>query len=137
MHPTPYNVSDAQSLMAFQTHKKELAVAFLLWWFLGIFGGHRFYLGRAASGIAMLSITVVSIPLALIFIGVLTLGAVWIWWLVDAFLLSGWVTQHNMWVMSAIAAQTNHAPHPYPALPESMDSQTGTGSRAGLHSRDY
>jgi TM2 domain-containing membrane protein YozV len=53
--------------------------AYLLWFFLGPFGGHRFYLGRKGSAIAqlLLSLSVfgllISIP----------------WWIIDVFLIGG------------------------------------------------
>jgi TM2 domain-containing membrane protein YozV len=42
--------------MQFVSHKKILP-AFLLSFFLGVFGAHRFYTGRVASGIVMLLLT--------------------------------------------------------------------------------
>src|ERR1035437_5911944 len=56
-----------------EDRKKSVASTWILWFFLGIFGAHRFYLGRIGTGIGML----------------LTLGGLWIWWIVDAFLMSG------------------------------------------------
>lgn len=54
-------------------------VAWLLWFFLGLVGGHRFYLGRGGSGFLMIIATICGfIP-----------GAIWL--LVDAFLLSGMI----------------------------------------------
>jgi len=53
--------------------KKSVAATWLLWLFLGLFGAHRFYLGRIGTGIAML----------------LTLGGFFIWAIVDAFLIPG------------------------------------------------
>jgi len=53
--------------------KKSVAATWLLWFFLGEFGAHRFYLGRIGTGIAML----------------LTLGGLLIWALVDGFLVPG------------------------------------------------
>jgi TM2 domain-containing membrane protein YozV len=44
--------------------QKSWVVALLLAFFLGVFGGHRFYVGKKASGIAMLVLTVLS-PLTL------------------------------------------------------------------------
>ena len=35
--------TDAQTMMAYETHKKDMVIAYLLWYFLGVFGGHRFY----------------------------------------------------------------------------------------------
>ena len=46
--------------------------ALLLAFFLGVFGVHRFYVGKGKSGLAML----------------LTLGGVGIWWLVDIVMIA-------------------------------------------------
>lgn len=53
----------------------NMAVAYLLWLFLGIFSAHRFYLGRTTSAIFQ-------ILSYLIIVG-------FIWLLVDAFLIPG------------------------------------------------
>lgn len=63
---------NSQQLMAFQSeairYRKEPAVAFLLAFFLGLFGAHHFYLGRTRPGTIMLICTlsvvglVVSVP---------------------------------------------------------------------------
>lgn len=37
--------------------EKQLIVAFVLSFFLGIFGAHRFYVGKVGSGLAMLFLT--------------------------------------------------------------------------------
>jgi len=55
------------------SRKKSVAATWLLWLFLGELGAHRFYLGRVGSGIVML----------------LTLGGLFIWALVDAFIIPG------------------------------------------------
>ena len=54
-------------------------VAYLLWLFLGIFSGHRFYLGRPVSA-------VLQILSYLILIG-------FIWLLIDAFLIPGMIRE--------------------------------------------
>ena len=61
-----------QQLMAFESeamrYRKEPVLAFLLAFFLGIFGAHHFYLGRTRPGIIMLVCTlsvvglVISLP---------------------------------------------------------------------------
>ncbi len=49
-------ITDATVMMAFHVRKKDTLIAFLLWWFLGLFGGHRFYCNRAGSGAAFAAI---------------------------------------------------------------------------------
>lgn len=59
----------------------SVAVAYLLWFFLGLVGGHRFYLGRVGSAFGMILATACFlIP-----------GAIWA--LVDAFLIPGMIRQ--------------------------------------------
>ena len=88
--------SDAQTMMAYDAQKKSLAVAYILWWFLGMFGGHRFYLGQTGSAVVMLVVTLVSIPATLILIGFVGLLAIWIMWIVDAFTMPGTVKMQNL-----------------------------------------
>ncbi len=65
-----------------EKRKRNLVVAYLLWFFLGAFGAHRFYFGKIGSGVAMLLIVVLTLGLGAIVSG--------IWALVDAFLMPGW-----------------------------------------------
>ena len=92
MDSTAANVQSMQ----YDAMKKSVGVAFLLWFFLGGFGAHRFYLKHTGTAIAMLIITVVSIPLTLVIVGFIGLAAVGIWWIVDAFLISGMVEKYNL-----------------------------------------
>lgn len=55
----------------------SIAVAYLLWFFLGIFSGHRFYLGRPGTA-------VLQILSYFIIIG-------FIWLLIDGFLIPGMI----------------------------------------------
>ena len=64
---------------------KSLIVAYVLWFFLGIFGVHRFYLGRVKSGLWMLGLTAVGYLLTILIIGILPLIAVGFWWCIDAY----------------------------------------------------
>jgi len=65
--------SEQLSIVQSELEKKQKnkVVMYLLWWFLGIFGGHRFYLGDVGVGIGQL----------------LTLGGLGIWALIDVFLI--------------------------------------------------
>jgi len=58
---------------------KSKTVAFLLWFFLGIFSAHRFYLGKIGSGILYL----------------LTFQLLGFGWIIDLFLLGAQVEQYN------------------------------------------
>jgi len=66
---------------------KSIGIAYLLWFFFGTIGGHRFYLGRVGSAIAMLLITVLTLGLGLIITG--------IWAIIDAFLIPNMVGEEN------------------------------------------
>ncbi|MGL4312650.1 MAG: TM2 domain-containing protein [Sphingomonas sp.] len=65
-------------------------VAYLLWFFLGWLSGHRFYLGRPVSA-------VVQILSYLILIGV-------IWWIIDAFLISGMIREKRDAIRDELSA---------------------------------
>ena len=85
---------DARVLMLYEANKKTALVAYLLWFFLGLFGGHNFYLGR--TGVA-----VTQLILSLILIGmVITI----FWVLVDAFLIPGWVRRQNNLLATQLGA---------------------------------
>lgn len=74
-----------------QNDKKSMGAAYALWFFVGMFGGHRFYLGRSGSAIAQLVLTIVGFLTLVIGIGAVLLLAVAIWVLVDAFLIPGMI----------------------------------------------
>jgi TM2 domain-containing membrane protein YozV len=97
-------LSDVHAMMRFEANKKSILVAYLLWWFFGMFGGHRFYLGRTESAVAMLIITLVSIPLMFVLIGFVTIWISAIWAIVDAFLIPGICRQYNNDLANRLAA---------------------------------
>ncbi|MFL0108492.1 TM2 domain-containing protein [Tenacibaculum maritimum] len=59
---------------------KSNGTAYLLWFFLGFFSAHRFYLGKTGSALIYL------------FTGQLFL----IGWIIDAFILGGMVDKYNL-----------------------------------------
>lgn len=73
-----------------QLSPKNILVAYLLWFFLGQLGVHRFYLGRIGSGVAQLLLCVVGYVLMLALgLGLIFLIPLWIWLFVDIFLIPG------------------------------------------------
>jgi len=74
---------------------KSAAIAYILWFLLGLFGGHRFYLGRTGSAILMLILTLTGIGLPITAI----------WWLIDAFLIPGMAQDYNDRLRQKLAYQ--------------------------------
>ena len=77
--------NDARAMMLFEANKKTALVAYLLWFFVGLLGGHNFYLKRTGVAVTqlILSLTLVGILVTIV------------WVLVDAFLIPGWVRNQN------------------------------------------
>jgi TM2 domain-containing membrane protein YozV len=76
---------DTRTLLLYDANRKSALIAYVLWFFLGLFGAHNFYLKRTGVGVAQVILTITVIGL------VITL----IWVLVDAFLIPGWVRREN------------------------------------------
>ena len=86
-----------RALAQYDIEKKSLLVAYLLWFFLGYVGAHRFYLGKSLSGFVMLAFSAAVLLLTLVSFGVL--GFLWalvgLWWLIDALLIPGIAAGRN------------------------------------------
>ncbi|AMC01202.1 TM2 domain [Aerococcus viridans] len=65
---------------------KKPLVAWLLWFFLASFGGHRFYFGKIGSGFGMIAVTLF---LSSWMFGIPTI----IWFIYDAFQINKWLEQ--------------------------------------------
>jgi TM2 domain-containing membrane protein YozV len=85
-----------RSQMMFEANRKSVGVAYLLWFFVGWLGAHRFYLGQTGTGVAQLLLTLIGAVLAVVIIGFFLLAIVGVWLLVDLFLIPGMVQNHNM-----------------------------------------
>jgi TM2 domain-containing membrane protein YozV len=77
--------SDARAMMLFEANKKTAVVAYILWFFVGLFGGHNFYLKRTGVAVVQLILTITIVGMAITIF----------WVLVDAFLIPGWVRNQN------------------------------------------
>jgi TM2 domain-containing membrane protein YozV len=91
----PPDTAAARQMMLYDANRKSVGVAFLLWVFFGMVGGHRFYLGRIATGVVMLVLTLFSFVLTVVFIGYLGLTVMLAWALIDGFRIPGWVRGDN------------------------------------------
>lgn len=69
------------------TSQKSMALTLILWFFLGVFGAHRFYIGDSQSGSVMCFLWILGWLTCLIIVGIIPLLVVSIWWFVDLFLL--------------------------------------------------
>lgn len=87
-----------------QRAAKSLTVTYLLWFFLGSFGAHRFYLGSIAIGITHATLLVAGVapivvfggalydevlPTIFVLLGVAVLTCLVVWLAVDGFLIPG------------------------------------------------
>lgn len=77
--------------LTYDANKKSTGVAYLLWFFLGVFGAHRFYLGE--TGTAVVQLLLLLLGWMLFFLGWVALG---IWLIVDLFLIPGIIRRKNM-----------------------------------------
>ena len=72
---------------------KSKGIAYLLWFFLGWAGIHRFYVGKVVTGIIYL----------------LTFGLLGLGWFIDLFLLSGYVDTYNALHLAQLGVRNNNA----------------------------
>lgn len=78
---------------------KSMGIAYLLWLFAGVFGVHRFYLGRVGTGLLWL----------------FTFGFLGFGWLVDLFLIPSMVDHANLEAqILARGGPIMPVPHPRP-----------------------
>jgi len=90
-------------IMIYDANKRSVGVAYLLWFFLGGLGGHRFYVGKTGSAVAILVLTGLGILLSFVGVGVFLLAVVGIWVLVDAFLIPGWIRAKNTLLAASLS----------------------------------
>jgi TM2 domain-containing membrane protein YozV len=85
---------DTRALMLYEANSKSVLVAYILWFFVGLFGGHNFYLKRIGVAVTQLILTVTVVG------SVITL----VWIIVDAFLIPGWVRNQNNLLAAQLGA---------------------------------
>lgn len=86
-----------------QKPAKENWIAYILWFFLGQLGIHKFYLEQTFSGLVYLGLGLVGWATSFIFIGYFLLVPLWIMLFIDIFTIPGRVRrlnnlpEHNGW----------------------------------------
>jgi TM2 domain-containing membrane protein YozV len=86
--------NDTRVMLLFEANKKTAVVAYLLWFFLGLFGAHNFYLKRTGVAVAQLILTLTVIGMLITIV----------WVFVDAFLIPGWVRNQNNLLAAQLGA---------------------------------
>ncbi len=84
--------TQVKALVRFEAEKKSIAAAFILAIYLGMFGGHDYYLGDVGKGIIKLILTLTVIGIIVSFI----------WVIVDLFGMPARVRQKNRTLAHAI-----------------------------------
>ena len=99
-------MSDATQLMQYDANKKSAVVAYVLWFFVGMFGIHRFYLGCQGTGAAILILTLLSLFLMFALVGFFTIWIPVVWVFVDLFLIPGMIRGYNSDLAVRLGAMT-------------------------------
>ena len=94
----------AMRAMMYDANRKSVGVAYLLWFFLGGLGGHRFYTGKTGTAVTMLALTILGILLAALGVGLVLLLVAAVWEIIDAFLIPGWIRNANMLLATTLCA---------------------------------
>lgn len=81
--------------VSFSGEGKNIVIAYALWFFLGYFGVHRFYLGKVGSGVAQLVLLVLGAATSFILIGAVPLFILGAWWVLDAYFVYKYVQDAN------------------------------------------
>jgi TM2 domain-containing membrane protein YozV len=74
---------------------KSTGLAYLLWFFFGGLGVHRFYIGKPISGLMMLALLIFGVLTIPIMIGVGLLFFLGLWLLLDLFFIPGLVNEQR------------------------------------------
>lgn len=82
---------------------KSTALAYVLWFFLGGLGIHKFYVGKNVMGIVYLLCSMIGWLTVKLLIGFIPLGLVGMLWFIDLFTLPSQVRRANREAAKAIA----------------------------------
>lgn len=96
--------ASTRTMMEYDAQKYSAVISYILWFFLGFLGAHRFYLRRVGSGLLQMALHGVGWLTAPIIIGWLFLALWAIWWVIDALLIPGWIREGNTAIARRLAA---------------------------------
>lgn len=99
-------IKQQQIMMEQATQSKSVGVAYLLLFFLGLIGAHRFYLGRAGTAILFY------------WVGWVTLILPFIAWVIDLFILHEIVRKENLKLLETLNRQPGASEEGYGQAPE-------------------
>lgn len=128
-----------EAALQYEAAKRSAGVAFFLWFVTGFLGGHRYYLGRIGTGIAMtLSALLFSVMCgmgepenrAAMMVGLLGFAALCLWCITDAFRIPGWIRESNSALVAKIMAPpstTAAAKAVGPVAPSSRATEPASG----------
>ena len=99
---------DMNLVVQYDARKKSKGVGYVLWFFLGGLGAHRFYVGYWQTAIVLILCTFLTPVLTASLVqtgsGVAWLPYVlWLGWLLaDVFRLGGWISDHNARLVTSL-----------------------------------
>lgn len=88
--------------------KKSTGVAYLILFFLGYVGGHRFYLGQTSSAVAMLIWWFIAALIYVILNGLIFFIPLFIRCIIDVFLIPGMISEDISTKRSAIVNEISN-----------------------------
>ncbi|MEJ2743933.1 MAG: TM2 domain-containing protein [Gammaproteobacteria bacterium] len=88
-------MKDQTVSMKINVEGKNIILAYLMWWFLGWAGVHRFYLGHIKTGLTQLILFTIGCITSTILIGLVLLIPWFIWWALDAYFTYQMVSEEN------------------------------------------
>lgn len=74
---------------------KNVVLAYVLWFFLGIFGVHQYYIGNVKRGLFILAAWAIAAITSAIFIGGIIGLALFVYWIYEAVTLNDQVQEAN------------------------------------------
>lgn len=88
-------MSKKSQSLSFSGEGKNIVIAYGLWFFLGGFGIHRFYLGKVGTGLVQLGLLAFGFATSFILIGLIPLLVLAVWWVLDAYFVYKYVEEAN------------------------------------------